>query len=123
MPNASPEKTARTAPGISAAPILAATLALMLAACGSDQAEEELMRRVVIAEAAAARADAARIQAEKAVARIGNSEFAEEAEFTDDMDASEEEGSPDLAPDNQGFDNEIVAPPSADPAPTGRMPA
>lgn len=123
MPNALPAITFRTPRKGAAAPILAVTLALLLAGCGSDKAEEELLKRVEVAEAAAARADAARIQAEKAVEEIGSSEFAEDGELVDDMEDPQEEESPDLAPDSQGIDNEIVAPPSVDPAPNGRMPA
>lgn len=123
MPNALPAITFRTPMKGAAAPILAVTLALLLAGCGSDKVEEELLKRVEVAEAAAARADAARIQAEKTVEEIRSSEFAEDGELVDEMEDPQEEENPDLAPENQDIDNEIVAPPPVDPAPTGKLPA
>ena len=124
MPGTCPAKIDCAAIRSHSAPILTVLLAVLLAGCGSDRAEEELMRRVIAAEAAAASADAARVQAEQAVANLGTAEFAEEAEFSSDIEGSgEEEEMAEIAPDDQDSNNEIVAPPAPDPAPQGRMPA
>ena len=115
----------RSAPRIAPAPLLAAMLALLLTGCGSDKEKEELLLRVAVAEAAVARAEAAKARAELAIAEVGNSEFADESEFVGDPGESGEEEAAEIVPDNQGLDNEIVAPPAPapDPAPQGRMPA
>ena len=124
MPGICPAKIDRAAIRSHSAPILTVLLAVLLAGCGSDGAEEELMRRAIAAEAAAASADVARIQAEQAVANLANAEFTEEAEFSEDLEGSgEEEEIAEIAPDDQDSNNEIVAPSAPDPAPQGRMPA
>jgi len=106
------------------APMVTVLLAVLLGGCGSDSSEEELMRRVVAAEAAAASSDAARVQAEQAVANLGGAEFADEAEFSEDPEGSgEEEEVAELAPYDQDSGNEVIAPPASDPAPQGQMPA
>ena len=113
----------RTAPRIAPVPILAAMFALLLTGCSSDKEKEELLVRVAVAEAAVARAEAATAKAELAIAQVGNSEFAEDGEMVDDTGESGDEEAAEIVPDNQGLDNEIVAPPVPDPAPQGRMPA
>ena len=124
MPGTCPAKIDRAAIRSRSAPMLTVLLAMLLAGCGSDSAEEELMRRAIAAEAAAASADMARVQAEQAVANLANAEFSEEAEFSEDLEGSgEAEEIAEFAPDDQDSNNEIVAPPAPEPAPQGRMPA
>ena len=106
------------------APILTVLLAALLGGCGSDSTDEELMQRVVVAEAAAASADAARVRAEQAVADLGNSGFAEEAEDYEDLEGQEpEEEMAEFDPADQDPGGEEVAAPAPEPAPQGRMPA
>jgi len=106
------------------APILTVLLAALLGGCGSDSTEEKLMQRVIAAEAAAASADAARVRAEQAVADLGNAEFADEAEGSEDFQGPEpEEEMAELAPAEQDPGGEVVAAPAPEPAPQGRMPA
>ena len=113
----------RSAPRIAPAPLMAAMLALLLGGCGSDKERDELLLRVAVAEAAVARAEAAKAKAELAIVQVGSSEFAEDGEVVDDAGESGDEEAAEIVPDNQGIDNEIVAPPVSDPAPQGRMPA
>ena len=117
MPGTCPAKIDRAAIRSHSAPILTTLLAVLLAGCGSDSAEEELMRRAIAAEAAAASAEVARIQAEQAVANLANADFTEEAEFSEDLEGSgEEEEIAEIVPDDQDSNYEIVAPAAPDSA-------
>jgi hypothetical protein len=62
-------------PALAILPFLAATLS----ACGSDRGEDELMRRVAQAEAAATKAEAAAARAEAAAAKVGAGNSSQEA--------------------------------------------
>ncbi len=106
------------------APVLTVLLAVLLGGCGSDSAEEELMSRVVAAEAAAASADMARVQAEQALANLDNAEIDDEGELSENLEGSgEEEQVAELAPNDQDPVSEVIAPPAPEPAPPVQMPA
>ena len=106
------------------APMSTVLLALLLAGCGSDRSEEELMRRVVAAEAAAASADAARVQAEQTLANFDNAEADDEGELSENFnDPVEDEQVAELAPNDQDTGGEMIAPPAPEPAPQAQVPA
>lgn len=100
------------------APMLTVLFALLLTGCGSDSTEEELMRRVVAAEAAAATADTARVQAEQALANLDSADIADDAELSENPeDPGGQEEVADFAPNEQDPGSEAVAPPAPAPAP------
>jgi len=85
---------------------LASALALALSACGRG-GDDELIRRVAAAEAAAARAEKAQLAAESAAMRAATPAMADDLD--ENGDAVEEEEA-EFDPDNQVFDNTIVSP-------------
>ena len=85
---------------------LAAILALPLAACGRG-GDDELIRRVAAAEAAAARAETAQKLAENAAARAASPVMADDVDEDNEADEVEAE----YDPDTEQFDNTIVSRP------------
>ena len=97
---------------------LAVVLAAQLAACGRG-GDDELIRRVAAAEAAASRAEQAQVKAERAAAKaeppqVASVNTVEEEDDVDPYDAEEE----DFNPDSGKFDNTIVSPEPPPPPPT-----
>ncbi|HUQ12984.1 MAG TPA: hypothetical protein VM055_01750 [Novosphingobium sp.] len=86
---------------------LASTLALALGACGRG-GDDELIRRVAAAEAAAARAEKAQLAAESAAARAATPAMADDLD--ENGDEIEEPEEAEFDPDSQVFDNTIVSP-------------